>query len=433
MTIPKFIFVSNYINHHQIPFCNAMYRILREAFVFIQTEPMEEERIRMGWQEDVSHPYVKYYYEEPEKLQEWIDSCEVVLFGGTDEECYIQKRLREKRPVVRYSERLYKQGQWKAISPRGLLKKYKDHTKYRRDKVYMLCSGAYVPSDFHIVRAYPGKLLRWGYFPETVSYDVDALMKQKQAGNILWAARFIDWKHPELPLRTAKYLKDRGYAFHMDIIGGGELEEMVQGLLREYRVEDVVTLQGYRTPKEVRSFMERADIYLVTSDRREGWGAVVNEAMNSGCAVIGNHMIGAVPFLIKHGDNGCIYRDGQEQELFKLTADLLIDRTKCQQLGRNALRTITDEWNAEIAAERLAALCVREGFLRMEDTNLAAKTRNLSGQEEGQYVQGKRLEQEENSLPIPGTGPCSPAPIISEKAMFCKITDNTAINQKESI
>ena len=44
------VFVSNYINHHQIPFCNAMDRLLQGNFTFVQTEPMEEERVRMGWQ-----------------------------------------------------------------------------------------------------------------------------------------------------------------------------------------------------------------------------------------------------------------------------------------------------------------------------------------------------------------------------------------------
>ena len=45
-------FVSNYINHHQIPFCNAMNRLLQGNFLFIQTEPMEEQRIQMGWHEE---------------------------------------------------------------------------------------------------------------------------------------------------------------------------------------------------------------------------------------------------------------------------------------------------------------------------------------------------------------------------------------------
>ena len=58
------------------------------------------------------------------------------------------------RPIVRYSERLYKTGQWKAVSPRGLRKKYQDHTRYRRGPVYLLCSGAYVAGDFRIVGAH---------------------------------------------------------------------------------------------------------------------------------------------------------------------------------------------------------------------------------------------------------------------------------------
>ena len=44
----KFVMVSNYLNHHQIPFCNAMEELLRGSFAFLQTEPVEEERLRMG-------------------------------------------------------------------------------------------------------------------------------------------------------------------------------------------------------------------------------------------------------------------------------------------------------------------------------------------------------------------------------------------------
>lgn len=43
-----FTFVSNYINHHQIPLCQALYEQLGEDFTFIQTMPMEKERVDMG-------------------------------------------------------------------------------------------------------------------------------------------------------------------------------------------------------------------------------------------------------------------------------------------------------------------------------------------------------------------------------------------------
>ena len=45
----KITMISNYINHHQIPFSDEMYKRLGDDYCFIQTEPMEEERSNMGW------------------------------------------------------------------------------------------------------------------------------------------------------------------------------------------------------------------------------------------------------------------------------------------------------------------------------------------------------------------------------------------------
>ncbi len=390
-----FVFISNYLNHHQIPFCDAMYKLLGGDFVFIQTEAMDQERVRMGWEKNLKAPYLKMYYEEPDLCRELIASAAVALFGGSDEESYIEPRLRSGEPVIRYSERLYKTGQWKAVSPRGLKKKYKDHTRYRKRQIYLLCAGAYVPDDFHLVGAYPGKMLKWGYFPETRHYDVSELMEQKQAGRILWAARFLDWKHPELPLKTAAYLKEKGHAFHMDIVGGGDMEEKVRFLVETLHLQETVTLYGYCPPQQVRAMMERADIYLATSDRQEGWGAVVNEAMNSGCAVVGSSMMGAVPYLIRDGENGMIYRDGSPQELFSAAETLVKDRQLCRRLGQNAYRTIAEEWNAETAAKRLLGFCLRQGFLKESQVDATVEPDN-----------------------VPVSGPVSAAPVISERKMY---------------
>ncbi len=397
-------FVSNYINHHQIPICNELDAALEGRFCFIQTQAMEEERVRMGWNGDEQLPYVKYYYEEPELCQALIMDSKVVIFGGTDEESYIAPRLKAGKPVFRYSERLYKTGQWKAVSPRGLRKKYLDHTRYQKSPVYLLCAGAYVPSDYHLVRAYTGKMYRWGYFPEFCSQDVDKLLQKKDRNGstlkILWAARFIDWKHPEMPVRLAAYLKEKKIDFQLEMIGGGPLEESVRQLIRTLQVEDRVTLSGYRKPGEVRASMEQADVYLVTSDRQEGWGAVVNEAMNSGCAVVANHMIGAVPYLIEPERNGRIYYDRDENMLFRLVEELAVDRQLCRQLGRSAYETIAGEWNPVTAARRLLGLMAELGML-----------------------EGERMG--------PVTGPCSPAPVIGERAMKRLLAKRAAQNRAE--
>ena len=53
------VFVSNYFNHHQLSFCDALYELLEGSFCFLQTQPMEEERVKMGWQAE-ERPYVRY-------------------------------------------------------------------------------------------------------------------------------------------------------------------------------------------------------------------------------------------------------------------------------------------------------------------------------------------------------------------------------------
>lgn len=417
-----FVFVSNYLNHHQIPFCDAMYRIRKDSFVFIQTEPMEEERIRMGWDGGVKQPYLRLFYEQPDVCRAMISEAEVVLFGGCDDESYIEKRLAEKKPVLRYNERLYKTGQWKAVSPRGLLKKYRDHTRHRNSPVYLLCAGAYVPSDFSIVRAYSGKMYCWGYFPETKRYDVDRLLAGKGWQGmpyLLWAARMIDWKHPELPLETAGYLKKKGLPFHMDIIGGGAMEERIKAMRAEYGLEAEVSLPGFMPPEKVRTYMEKADIFLFTSDRQEGWGAVANEAMNSGCAVLADHMIGAVPWLIRDGENGLIYRDGRKEELFTLAEKLVTDRELCARLGRNAYRTITESWNAENAAESLMGLCEDLGLLQEEAVRgqRAAEAGRDSRGLDSRRIPREKILPEKNVLPG-AVVPCAPAPMVSESRMY---------------
>ena len=130
-----------------------------------------------------------------------------------------------------------------------------------------------------------------------------------------------------------------------------------------------MTFPGFCTPAHVRELMEQADIYLVTSDRKEGWGAVVNEAMNSGCVPVGNVQAGAVPYLLKHKENGMIYPADCFDKMEEAVRYLLANPEERKRMGLAAYQTITEQWNAKEAAKRLLAMI--EGWQRGTDVKFA--------------------------------------------------------------
>lgn len=245
--------------------------------------------------------------------------------------------------------------------------KYREHIRYRKQNVCMLCAGAYAASDFHLIGAYPGKLFRWGYFTALRTYDEDKFKHMKPDDgtlHIVWAGRFIPLKNPEYMVRLAGPLRDKGYRFRIHMLGDGEMEPQIRQQVEKNRLNDYFQFYGYMAPDKVRDVMEKCHIHIFTSNYLEGWGAVVNEGMNSGCVEVVNAQVGAAPYLIRHGENGLVYPDDRYDKLEELVIDLFDHWEERRSMGRAAYETIRDMWNAEHAAKEL--LRFAEGLGRGE-------------------------------------------------------------------
>lgn len=222
-----------------------------------------------------------------------------------------------------------------------------------------------------------------GYFPPVIKYTINELLKNKDKKKILWMGRLIDWKHPEEAIEVALRLKKDGYDFTMDIGGTGSMYNEIITMIEKYKLTAYVKLLGAIPAKEVRKYMEKSGIFLFTSDFNEGWGAVLNESMNSGCAVVASHAIGSVPFLIEHNKNGLVYQSGKIDELYKKVKYLLDNPIEQEKLGKSAYETMFNVWNADVAAKRLINL-------------------------EEQLLNGNRFPE------LYSDGPCSKAKVIKE-------------------
>ena len=350
------VIASNYFNHHQRYLSEALDEMTGHSFFFIETMEMEQERKNMGWGTTDIPAYVLQAYDPAQRKKCWklIQEADVVIWGSCPYGLILPRLLAHKLTFC-YSERIFKEG-LSGFGFWGRAIKYGLFYRPPQKNHYLLASSAYTAADHARLHEFRGKALRWGYFPQTIGYDLPQLMPAKQPATILWAARMIPWKHPEYAIGVAKQLRQWGCDFTMELVGNGELQQEMERLVAKEGLQAQVKLTGACTPEQVRRKMERAAIFLVTSDQNEGWGAVVNEAMNSGCAVVACRGVGAAPFLIENGKNGLLFEVGDPTGLAAQTRFLLENPRQRQQMGEEAYRTIADTWNSSCAARRLIAL-----------------------------------------------------------------------------
>ena len=357
----KVTFYSNFLTHHQVPFCLEMQKRLGDDFKFVSTMKIFKWRLDLGF-EDLNQKYdfvIRSYeneemYNEAKKLA--LES-DVVIIGSTTDEL-IEERLKQDKLTFRYRARvfIFPDGFFKTIFNKDKMKLfYNRHIRFRKNKnLHMLCANAYGARDFNSLGLYKNKTYKWGYFLENNIYDIDNLINEKEKNEkiqIIWVARFIKWKHPEVVVKLAKRLKKQNYNFKIQMLGTGKLEEKIKKQIKNNNLEDVLEIVGQVPSDKVKGYMEKANIFIGTSDSFEGWGAVINESMNAGCAIVASKKMGSVPFLIGNNETGLMYENYKDLEnKVKL---LINDSDLRKKLSKNAYNYITTKWTGELAAENI--------------------------------------------------------------------------------
>ena len=358
------------MNVHQISLSDAFYKILGEDYKFIE---FGERRSQAGEYSlsakgvNLERPYIIRMFESIESEQiaiKLLNDADVVITAG-EPLALLKKRLYSNKIVFRQGERSFKGPFWKDII--RFPKVFYHYKKNNWPNYRKLCLSAYAPNDLRMLGPkYMEKCYKFAYFVGIPDLDIEEIIRHRSKGKleIVWCSRFIGWKHPEMVVQLAEKMLSSGRDnFEIKMIGANttslwnEIKEKVnfKGLCHH------VILTGGMPNSEVQQCMRESDIFIFTSDRGEGWGAVLNEAMGAGCACIASHEIGAVPFLLKDKENGLIFRSCSVDSLYEKVAYLYDNPEDCSKYGKQAYQTITTEWSSMNAAQRLLQLS--EGIL----------------------------------------------------------------------
>ena len=377
---------SNYLNAHMLPLCLALKESddVDFSFVALSGEPGDVGRPNLNNDYDfVVRSYESEEAAESARVHALEDDLVVFMHMGGDEKL-VKQRMSKGLLTFRHAERVLKRGKWFRFFPPKALRTYDWFVRYRGMPYYVLCTGAYAAHDLALA-GYPARqCLTWGYFPDCGTAEIDVEARGSRAVDqplsLMWAGRMISWKHPQAAIGLAERLHRDGRDFRLAMVGDGPYRESLQARVAKAGLESRVSFTGLLGHADTLDRMRNSDVLLFTSDYREGWGATLNEAMSQGCAVVANAQAGSSLSLVSNGENGLLY-DGTQEGLYQAASSLFDDMSLVPKLGAAASSTMRTVWSADNAA--------------------------------ASFLKTARAFMDGRPNPIK-TGPCSPAPLLSE-------------------
>lgn len=358
----KIVFVSIALNIHQIGVADELYKLANGQYWFIETSLSVDGNQKGGNVDSSNRLYLIKSYESLRAYQyamQLIREADVMVYGAAPLE-YLKERVKTGKLTFVNSERWLKKGLLNLLSPNLLKQQFFYHTHCHDKPYYALCSSAYAAGDYKILQSFKDKCYKWGYFTAVPKLDIVNIQKSKHSVStvkILWVARFLRLKHPERMLQLALQLRNVGANFSIDMIGVGPEYDNIATAINDMRLQEYIHLLGSMPNNKVMEAMRTHDIFCFTSDKNEGWGAVLNEAMSSGCCPVSSIETGSTPYLIKDGVNGFSFNLKKKNDFFEKVLWLIEHPEERERMSIEAYKTIRDVWSPKNAAEQLYKLC----------------------------------------------------------------------------
>lgn len=351
----KIVYLTNAYGHISGPLCDELSKFYGDEFVFIETAELDGHRKEVG--SGAQRDFVINANEDKEKAKKLCDEAEVLIFGAAPLE-YIENRIKNNKFTIYYSERLFKDKILLHLNPITLWrfkKRYIDPSK--NSNFHLICASSFAALDFKRIGAFKNKMYKWGYQPTVFEKDIDSVISKKAEDGLdfIWVGRLVGLKHCDDAIKVIANLRKMGYNARMKVIGTGEDENKLKAFAKDLGVAEHIDFKGRCLIEDTRKMMDDANIFLFTSDFGEGWGATLNECMNSGVACVASHGAGSTNFLVKDGENALLYVSGNVDMLTEKAKFLIDNKELRESIGKAGYDSMYNLWNPEKSYKRMIA------------------------------------------------------------------------------
>ena len=203
--------------------------------------------------------------------------------------------------------------------------------------------------------------------PVLVHHGVD-LDRYRPAANgrgggmptILSVGRLVEKKGFADLLAALALVRDEGEPFRCTIYGDGPLRDELEARRDELGLDGVVTFAGACAPDDLIPAFRGADVFVLTpvlgaDGDRDGVPNVLVEAMACGVPVVST-TVGGIPELVTHGEDGLLAPAHDPATVARHLETLLRDPSCRATLGARGRSTVEAQFDARVAASRLASL-----------------------------------------------------------------------------
>jgi glycosyltransferase involved in cell wall biosynthesis len=186
------------------------------------------------------------------------------------------------------------------------------------------------------------------------SPDTDILLKtyrevldtpnllEPNAQRLIHVGRLVKWKRVDLLIQAVSELSREFPQIELLVAGYGPEENALKELAHTLGVSKRVRfLGGVYDPLVLGHYLHESKIYVLA-----GMGGLsINDAMCFAKPVICSVADGTEKQLVREGENGYFFQDGNLQDLIKKIKSLLGDSSKIESFGKRSLEIIQNEIN----------------------------------------------------------------------------------------
>lgn len=363
----RVVFYFASISPHQSPLAREVAeRVGDDNFRYVYVNILSADRRKMGWCVDsVGTECVDIKLVE---ARTWLESADVMLTGIRDLDLFERRGARGLKTFYT-SERWFKPslGRLRMLHPAFWKMAHRFVYLVKKGSVTYLPCGVWAARDMAWLCARgeerrkileelkrPGSwrpmepigcawMRMWGYFvaPSDGATPRQTGIKPRRAVRVLWVGRLLAWKRVDTLFRAVAACLER-FPIELTVVGDGPERGALEKLGRRLfaRHPTALTFRHSVPIGEVRTLMRSHDVYALPSNGYEGWGAVVNEALEEGMIVLGTRQAGACVTML---DERFLFDEGDVQALSRL-----LEKARAEFKGGEI-----GAWSASSGAARL--------------------------------------------------------------------------------